>query len=141
MKRLIAVILIVFLFVPSAVFADSDRVAVSAHYSLYIDALAASAGKGNSYDFDTYCVDLYMLEGNQKAYVNAVTCFSGVFTNSGTVPLSVAERNGEMYFVYENGNTFTGYYDDSGDLWLDLDIGTVRMFSVPYYSPLTDLAV
>ena len=140
MKRFISLFLVL-LFLCSVSFADSDPVSVSAHYSLFFDAIVASDGKGNSYDFDTYCVDLYLLKGENKAYVNAVTCFSGVFTNSGTVPVSVAERDGLLYFVYENGNTFTGFFDDSGDLWLDLDIGTVRMFSVPYYSPLTDLAV
>ena len=139
MRRFIS-LLLVFLFLFSVSFADSDRVAVSAHYSLYIDALASSFGKGNSYDFDSYCVDLYMLEGNQKAYVSAITCFSGVFTNTGTVPVSVAERDGILYFVYETGSSFTGHFDDAGILWLNLDIGTVRMNAVPYFSPMTDLA-
>ena len=137
MKKLFC-FLLVLLFVPLVSFAD-DRISVSAHYSLYVDALAASGGKGNSYDFDSYCLDLFFLEGNQKAYVNAVTCFSGVFTNSGTIPVTVAEADGNLYFVYENGKSFTGFFDDSGNLWLDLDIGTVRMYSVPFYSPLTDL--
>lgn len=131
-------LLIVFLFCSSAL---AETVSVSSHYSLFIDASSASGGKGNSFDFDSYCLDIYFLKDSQKAYVNSITCFSGVFTNSGTIPVTIAESNNVLYFVYENGNSFTGYFDNAGDLWIDLDMGTVRLHSVPVYSPLEDLMV
>ena len=136
MKRFLC-LLFVFLFLASVSFAESDRVSVAGQYSLFINARAAS-GKGNNYDFDSYCIDLYLLEGNKSAYVNVVKCFAGIFTSSGTLPLTVTESDGTWYFVYANGTSFSGFFDDSGDLWLNLDLGTMRLHAVPFYSPLSD---
>ena len=125
--------------VVSVSLADLDPLYVSKHYTLFIDARIATSGKARLFDFDSLCVDLYMMDGDQRAYLSVSKSFSGIFIASGTVAVNVVENNGTLFFASDDGNYTTGRYDENGeDIWLDLEGRTFRLRPVPTFSVYDD---
>ena len=139
MKKLFCLLLILFMFVPSAL-ADSDPLFISQHYSVFVDTRQETSGKGASpFTFDSLCMDVYFVEGSDTAYISTVRTFSGLFLSSGSVKVSVVDQDGILYFVSDDGNYITGQYDENGtDLWMDLEYGTFRLRPVPSFSMFDD---
>ena len=137
MKRFVC-LLFVFVFIP--LFAFADRVALSNHYALFISGGAGTAGKGSLFDFDSLSVDLYLLEDDEKGYICTSKCFSGLFITSGMVSVTLADQDGVLYIVDNNGNFYTAVRDDNGtDLWIDLEGYSFRMRPVADLSYFEDV--
>ena len=140
MKKLICLLLLLALF-PSFAFADSaDSYSVDQHYVLFFDAIGTATGMGNSFNYDSLCIDLYMMKGHETAYVVICRCFSDLFTTTGMEKYTVSDQNGVLYFVRDNGEFFTAVYDENGvDLWVFYDNSQFRMKPVPSLSYFEDI--
>ena len=141
MRKVLSFLLSLFLLLSlvSVSLADLDPLYVSRHYTLFIDGRLATSGKASLFDFDSLCVDLYMLDGDQRAYLSVSKSFSGIFIASGTVAVNVVENNGTLFFASDDGNYTTGRYDENGeDIWLDLEGRTFRLRPVPTFSIYED---
>ena len=139
MKRLFALFLVLLL-IPAISFSDDgDPIYISKHYSLFVDGRHSVGKDANFFDFDSLCVDLYMVEGNEKAYLSVAKSFLGIFADSGSLAVTVKEKDGILYFVSSDGNLTTGYYDENGeDLWLDVAGHTFRLRPVEPFSIYDD---
>ncbi len=140
MKRIFC-LLFVLVLLPVFSLADSaETYSVDQHYVLFFDAVGTATGMGNSFDFDSLCIDLYMMKDHDTAYVIVCKCFSDLFTTSGMEKYSVSDRDGTLYFIRDNGEYFTAAYDDNGvDLWIVYDNSHFRMKPVSSISYFEDI--
>ena len=141
MKRYICFVFSIFLFLSffSYSYAETDYDFVSSHYSLFLDGRFVPGAFGNPFDFDTLFIDIFFIDNPQKAYLCISERFSDIFISTGMSTVSVAERNGNIYFAYENGEYLTGHYDENGtDLWIDYKGNSFRLCPVHPFDPTCD---
>ena len=113
---------------------------MSQHYVLFFDALGTATGMGNSFEYNTLCIDIYMLNDNKTAYVMISQCVHDFFISTGTEKYSVNEVKGVLYFVRDNGEFFTAIYDENGtDLWINYHDTQMRMRPVSSLSYFEDI--
>ena len=126
MKRFVCCLLVLlsFLFLASA-----DSKPIEAQYSFFVDRPGTYGAKGSKIiDYDSLCVELYVIEGFESGYLSTIRSFSGIVVSSGMVSVSIAERDGLLYFADDNGNYLTGYRDEeTEDIWLNFETYEVRL--------------
>lgn len=141
MKRFLCLILAIVLSCVVLVSFADESVNIATHYSLFIDSNYALAAKGARYfDFDTLCLDIYVMEGNKTAYVIESKTYSGLFLTTGSQKYNIMERpDGSWLFSKDNGEYFYGIFDENGsDLWVTLYDGELRLKPVDSFSIYTD---
>ena len=118
----------------------AESYSVDQHYTLFFDAVGTAAGMGNSFDYDSLCIDLYLMKGHETAYIIVSRCFSDLFVTSGMEKYTVSDQNGVLYFVRDNGEYFTADYDENGtDLWIYYDNTQFRMRPISSLSYFEDI--
>lgn len=141
MKRFLCLFFaVVFSCVVCVSFAD-ESVNISTHYSLFIDSNYAKSAKGDRYyDFDTLCLDIYVMEGNKTAYIIESKTYSGLFLTTGSQKYNIMERpDGSWLFSTDNGAYFYGYFDENGeDMWVTMYGGELRLKPINRFSIYSD---
>ena len=90
-------------------------------------------------DYDSLCLDLFILEGGSECYLTSVRSFSGIVI-TGTSNFSIAERDGIMYLADQSGLYLSAHYDENGeDIWLQYENHYFRLHPVPVFSLYTDM--
>lgn len=141
MKRFLSLLFAVVFSCLSVPASAEDPVRISTHYSLFIDSNYATSAKGDHYyDFDTLCLDIYILEGNKTAFLIESKTYSGLFLTSGSQKYHIMERpDGSLLFSMDNGAYFYGYFDENGsDLWVTYYDAQVRLKPVASFSIFND---
>jgi len=138
MKKLLCVLFVLAL-LPVFSFAESFSKPISAHYTLYMNEESTYGPKGEKvFDYDSLCIDLYMIEGGQECYLHIVSSFSG-FVLSNTTNASFITRNGITYLADDNGLFTVVEYDENGeDLWIVYENRTLRLRPVPVFNLYED---
>ena len=131
MKKLFC-LLFVLVLLPVVTFA-ADKKPIEAHYTAFIDESATYGTKGSKIiDYDSLCLDLYIVEGWEEGYLLSVRSFLGLIVSSGTIHVDIAERNGVFYLADDNGNFVTASRDENDDgIWLDYESMHIRLRPVP----------
>ena len=139
MKKLLC-LLFVLVFLPVVSFA-ADKKPIEAHYTAFVDESATYGSKGSKIiDYDSLCLDLYIVEGREEGYLLSVRSFLGLIVSSGTIHVDIAERNGVFYLADDNGNYITASPDENGDgIWLEYEGLHIRLRPVPSASPYGDI--
>lgn len=140
MKKLICLLLLLVLLPVFSLAEYTEPYSVDQHYVLFFDAVGTATGKGNSFDYDSLCIDLYMMKNHETAYVIICKCFSDLFTTSGMEKYTISDKDGVLYFVRDNGEYFSAVYDENGvDLWISYDNTQFRMKPVSSLSYFEDI--
>ena len=137
MKKLFCLLLVLVL-LPVVSLAD-PRI-IYAHYAFFMDDESSRTPKGGKViDYDSLCLDLFILEGGKECYLTSVRSFSGIVI-TGTTNASITERDGLLYLSDQSGNYLTAYYDENGeDIWLQYENHYFRLRPVPVFSMYTDM--
>ena len=137
MKKLLCLLLVSVLL---PVVSLSDPRIISAHYAIFMDDESSRGPKGEKvFDYDSLCLDLFILEGGKECYLTSVRSFSGIVI-TGTTNASIAERDGLLYLADDSGNYWSAYYDENGDdIWLQYEGRYLRLHPVPVFSLYTDM--
>ena len=142
MKRLFALILAVVLLPVFSLAEDSEQYQyrITEHYSLLIDGRSAKSSMGTSlFDFDSLCIDLYITESSETAYLCITTCKSYISRSSGLQSVSIQYNDGKIYFTDKYGFYLTGHKDEGGDgYWIDYIGRSYRLHPVAEFSVYGD---
>ena len=140
MKNLFCLLFVLVLFPVFALAEYTEPCAVDQHYTLFFDAVGTATGMGNSFDYDSLCIDLYVMKDRETAYIIICKCFSGLFITSGMEKYTISDQGGALYFVRDNGEYFSAVYDENGvDLWISYDNTQFRMKPISSLSYFEDI--
>ena len=139
-------LLMLFLFVVSFACADAYLKvnpvdpAVTAHYSVFVNGDSAVIGKGDRiFDFNSLCIDLYLTESPDEAYLLIACCADHIMHSSGLMTVSISMDDGHVYFTNSSGLYLIGEWDENGtDLWLDYSGRSFRLHPVSGFSVYSD---
>lgn len=137
MKRFFCLFLLL-LFVP--LFSLADSLFISRHYSLFIDSTAnITAGGSSMFEFDSLCIDLYIMNDESTAYGTFSRAESGLYLTS-SCRFTIRTRNdGSVIFAQDNGEYFVADFDENGtDLWINYNGRNYRLRPVPAFSVFED---
>lgn len=137
MKRFLCLFMVVFL-IPVCSFAES--LFIDKHYSLFIDSTANIVGTGGSlFEFDSLCIDLYIMNDESTAFGTFSLTDSGVYLTSSCRFTIRTRGDGTVIFVQDNGEFFEVEYDENGtDLWIYYNGRNYRLRPVPAFSIYED---
>lgn len=137
MKKLLCVLLVLVL-LPVVSLADPRL--ITSHYAFFMDDESSRGPKGEKViDYDSLCLDLFILEGGSECYLTSVRSFSGIVI-TGTSNMSIAERDGLLYLADQSGLYLAAYYDENGeDIWLQYENHYFRLRPVPVFNLYTDM--
>lgn len=139
MKKIIAIILILAVILPSA--ALSEELYIAKHYSILINSHELITGKGSaSFDFDSLTIDLYIKGDGESGYLNITRCIAGIFLNDGMLPVRIVTIGGEKYIVSDSGSNLTLREDEgSNDLWISYGNSYFKLHYVEPFNLYSDL--
>ena len=139
MKRFFCLLFVLCL-LPVVSFA-AEKKPIEAHYTAFVDESGTYGSKGSKIiDYDSLCLDLYVVEGWEEGYLLSVRSFMGLIVSSGTIHVDIAERGGVLYLADDNGNFITATRDENDDgIWLDYEGIRFRLRPVPSASPYADI--
>lgn len=126
MKRFFCCLFVILFVFPLAA---ADPKPIEAHYSFFVDRAGTYGTKGSKViDYDSLCIEIYVVEGFETGYIIILRSFSGVVVSSGMINVTIAERDGLLYFADEKGNYLAGYRDDeTDDIWLEFEGNVLRL--------------
>lgn len=131
MKKLLAVLLIIVLIVPSFSLADRH---LFAHYSLYIDGEFYNSFFKAGFKFDTQLFDFYLYDDFSGGLFSKEEWYMGQRINYGLTDVKYSSSASGIVLTLSDGSVFNAYWDDNDeDLWIDLGGGTYFRF-VPVHS-------
>jgi hypothetical protein len=91
------------------------------------------------FDFDSLCIDLYITESEETAYLCITTCKSFINRTSGLQAVSIQYNDGKIYFTDRNGFYLTGQKAEDGDgYWIDYIGRSYRLHPVAEFSVYGD---
>lgn len=113
---------------------------VTAHYSVFVDGTISSSGKGGKlFDFDSLCIDLYLTDSEDYAYLLISNCTDHLIYSSGLAKVSVYRDGNRAYFCNSSGLYVIGEYDENGtDIWIDYHGRSFRLSPVYEFSSYSD---
>ena len=146
MRRFCFLLIMVFLFVPCAysdTYLEVNPIdpTVTAHYSVFVNGDTATLGKGGSlFDFNSLCIDLYLTDTEDEAYLIIACCKDHIMRSSGLFKVSVINDDGHVYFSsISSGLYLIGEWDENGtDLWLDYSGRSFRLTPAHDFSVYSD---
>ena len=123
MKRFYCLILALLLLPVISLADESDLNAyrITEHYSLLIDGQTITSPKGGRmFDFDSLCIDLYITESHDIAFLSVTIVDSFLRRSSGLQRVTVQSYGNTIYFSDEYGFYMTGQRDENGDgYWIN----------------------
>ena len=123
MKRFFCLILVLVLLpiVSLADEADLNAYRITEHYSLLIDGQTITSAKGGKmFDFDSLCIDLYLTESHDVAYLSVTIVDSFLRRSSNLQRVTVRSYGDIIYFSDEYGFYMTGQRDENGEgYWIN----------------------
>lgn len=123
MKRFFCLILVLVL-LPVVSLADESALnayRITEHYSLLIDGQTITSPKGGKmFDFDSLCIDLYLTESHDVAFLSVTIVNSSLRRSSNLQRVMVQSYGDTIYFSDEYGFYMTGQRDENGNgYWIN----------------------
>ena len=142
MKRFFCLFALVLLLSPCAladayIKVNTYDLPVKSHYSVVIDGTVSYGKDGRVFDFDSLCIDLYLTESEDTAYLQIFSVTDRLIHNTGMTKVSVYREGNRAYFAASDGLYVIGEYDES-DIWIDYRGLSFRLRPVYDFSPYSD---
>lgn len=126
MKKIIALVMSVMLLLIStcaganAFFYDRQ--------TLILDGASYNEFANTGFDFDTLIMDIILMS-DKTFWYQKTEMLNDKVSSTGWIHGDVVSKKGEFTFIFPNGETFGGYYEDD-DLWLEQSGHYFRMHPV-----------
>ena len=107
-------------------------------YRLYQYAAADNDLHPGSFPYDSMFIDLYLMDDFKTLYYCKNVFSNGKIESTGFASCVLSKQEDQYHFILPSGESMYFYYDDSGDFWLHMDGGSLRLYPCEQFRIQTD---